>query len=125
MRLPISLITMALTLGMLTNSKLGFGQCQHTAKVENIKTSNSSVGSFKLVVTGNSAFSGVLLKSNGFTESNIESFTGRGPKSFTFSGLDYSDESFYRISIEFDGEEKFICKKKIVDVVFTNPDKHE
>lgn len=97
------------------------GQCQQKVSAQAVKVNKADKsGSFDLKVMSNGAFKGQLVQIQGTGETRIESFSGAGKKDFSFSQLGLSQEEIYRVVVEFDGEEVFLCKRKVLDIDFTN-----
>jgi hypothetical protein len=101
-------------------------QCNHRITITNVDADKKKAdGQFDLKVVSGGSFKGQLIRIEGTNESTIGSFSGSGAKSFTFSQLNFSREIFYRVGIEFEGEEKLLCKRQVKDIVITDiPSNH-
>lgn len=96
-------------------------QCPQRLGAKGIKVNkDAQAGSFNLSVIAPGSYKGQLLQINGTVELVVNSFNGTGNKNFSFKELELSQEEIYRVVVEFDGEEVFLCKRKVLDIDFTN-----
>lgn len=80
----------------------------------------SQSGAFDLSVMAPGSYEGQLFQINGTVELVVDSFKGSGNKEFSFKELGLGQEETYRVVVEFDGEDAFLCHRKVLDVDFTN-----
>lgn len=88
-------------------------QCSQKLELKKVY-SRGNVGELVLNVNTNSAFTASLLEMGDGANKTIVTRTGTGSQTVDFKNIKAS--SYYKIIVEFEGEEKFLCKTK----VFTN-----
>jgi hypothetical protein len=93
-------------------------QCNDKIKItEVVADQEKATGQFDVTVVAEGSFKGQLISIEGTNEVIAESFWGTGAKSFTFAELNLSKINFYRVVIEFADEQKFLCKRRVKDIV--------
>lgn len=116
-----ALIITALLSFLLWDSGQAYAQCQQRLSLDNVLIDKSAnKGSFELKVIASANYSGQLIQLLGPDESLITSFSGNGTKEFDFKNLALGEDGLFRVVVEFEGEDSFLCKKKMLDVEFTN-----
>ena len=96
-------------------------QCNQRIEVSKIVTDEQQTRlDFDLKVEAQQAYNGQLVRIEGTDQVLIRSFSGSGEASFTFNDLAMNKNSFYRVIIEYEGEEKFLCKRRVKDIVITD-----
>ena len=98
-------------------------QCSQRVEVSNIVTDEQETRlAFKVdvVAQAQQIYNGQLVKIDGTDQVLIRSFSGSGDDSFDFTDLVVNNESFYRVIIEYEGEEQFLCKRRVKDIVITD-----
>lgn len=76
--------------------------------------------SVEIRIIADEAYEGQLLRIDGTHQTLTRTFSGSGEQSFSFSDLDINNEVFYRVVIEYTGEEKFLCKRRVKDILLTD-----
>lgn len=119
MRSYSALIIIALLFFISLSYHSASGQCSQKIEVSDlIVDKKDQKGSFRLSVGSGSGYTGQLVKIDGTSEQTVESF-GNDAR-HQFSNLDVSRDAIYRIVLLFSGEERFLCRRKVVDVEFAN-----
>lgn len=96
-------------------------QCEQRLYVDKKQMEKSAdVGSFKLKVFASVPYKGQLIQLQGTNQHQIQSFSGSGTKDFSFKDLELGEDGLFRVIVEFEGEESFLCKKKMLDIEFTD-----
>lgn len=114
-----ALIIIALLFFINLSYHTASAQCSQQIKVSDLKVDKQDQkGSFRLSVGSGSEYTGQLIKIDGTSERAVESF-GRSSR-HQFSNLDLSGDAIYRIVLSFSDEERFLCRRKVVDVEFAN-----
>lgn len=114
------IITILLTI-LLLDPRQANAQCQQRLISDNVLSDKSTnQGSFELKVIASANYNGQLIQLLGPNESLITSFSGSGTKEFYFENLSLGEDGLFRVIVEFAGEDSFLCKKKMLDVEFTN-----
>ncbi len=72
----------------------------------------------ELKVQAQGTFKVQLMEITSVHQKLIESLSGNGTKSFSFTNL--LKGNYYRVVVEFDNEEKFLCKRKVEDIDLTD-----
>ncbi|MCB0490531.1 MAG: hypothetical protein R2820_14305 [Cyclobacteriaceae bacterium] len=114
-----ALIIIALLFFISLSPHTASAQCSQQIKVSDLRVDKQDQkGSFRLSVGSGTDYTGQLIKIDGTSEQTVESF-GRGTR-HQFSNLDVSGDAIYRVVLSFSGEERFLCRRKVVDVEFAN-----
>jgi len=114
------IITVLLSI-LLWDSGQANAQCQQRLASDNVVIDKSAnEGSFELKIIASANYNGQLIQLLGPDESLITSFSGSGTKEFNFKNLSLGEDGLFRVIVEFEGEDSFLCKKKMLDVEFTN-----
>ena len=75
---------------------------------------------FDIRVIADESYTGQLFRIEGTLQTEVTSFSGSSERSFTFSDLQSNNEIFYRVIIEYTGEEKFLCRRRVKDILITD-----
>lgn len=96
-------------------------QCSQRIEISNVVADQDRTnGTFDLKVVAKGLFNGQLVSIEGTHQVLVKSFSGSGEEFFSFAELNPDKEIFYRVIIEFEGEEKFLCKRRVKDIVITD-----
>lgn len=96
-------------------------QCSQRIEISNIvRDDNQSKANFDVKVIAQTTYSGQLFRIDGTNEVLIRTFSGSGERLFSFQDLKMTEDGFYRLVIEYAGEDKFLCKRRVKDVVVTD-----
>jgi hypothetical protein len=90
--------------------------CQQKIDIQNQKKEGSN-SSFELKLKSTDTFSGQLIEIGENGQSVVQTFSGQGDTQQSFKNL---KNSYYRVILEFQNEEKFLCKRKIFTVDLTD-----
>ncbi len=90
----------------------GRSQCNHQLSLEKIKPSSAANdGALQLNITTNQEYTVTLFELTGQEENEIQSRAGSLSDAVVFRNL--KSTSYYKVRVDFSGEEKFLCKQKI------------
>ena len=93
-------------------------QCNQRIEVSKIVTDEQEGRiDFELKVEADQIYKGQVVKIEGIDQVVIKSFSGSGHASFAFKALAINEDSFYRVIIEYEGEERFLCKRRVKDIL--------
>ena len=115
LQLLIGIVALAFAYGDLA------AQCKQRIEVSNIVADNEkSQVDFDIRVIADESYTGQLFRIEGTLQTEVTSFSGSSERSFTFSDLQSNNEIFYRVIIEYTGEEKFLCRRRVKDILITD-----
>ena len=96
-------------------------QCSQRIEISNITVDQKqSSAKFDLKVIAQTTYHGQLYRIDETNEVLIQSFSGSGERLFSFDNLQFGKDGFYRVVIEYAGEDKFLCKRRVKDIVVTD-----
>ncbi len=93
-----------------------FGQCPQKIELKKVikPSSLGKDGKIELHVKAEGAYKGELIVFSSADSKVVKSFSGSSSNEFSFSDLGFELDSYYKIVIIFDEEEKFRCKTKAI-----------
>jgi hypothetical protein len=115
----MSLTKTLLVISLVLLSMGTYAQCAQKIDVERTKKADgATLGEFALKIKSD-GFKAELIQIDGINESVIKKFSGSGlAVTNTLTGL--SNRYAYKVVVEFKGEEKFLCKRKVVLIPVTD-----